>query len=214
MKVDPEGRTLGGITGFLAFVALNVMYIVSCVPVVTIPAATSALYEVTIRYSDDESGRPVADYFPAFTRNFPRATLLGLSLLVPFVMLAFSTAFWAASPEPLAIGAVIISAAGAVYVFAAFLHAMALVAKFRNGFRQTLKNALLLPAAEPVRTFGILIIPITVVAITVIFPLFWVIVLTVAFSVGAYGTAFLFRSVYARYDAAPVDEDRLGPPQD
>lgn len=214
MKIDPEGRTLGGITGFLAFVALNVMYIVSCLPVVTIPAATSALYEVTIRYSDDESGRPVADYFPAFIRSFPRATLLGLALLVPCAMLAFSAAFWAASPEPLAIGAVILSAAAAVYVFAAFLHAMALVAKFRNTARQTLKNALLLPAAEPVRTFGILIIPITVVAVTVLFPVFWFIVLTIAFSVGAYGSAFLFRSIYARYDAAPVDEDAIGRDED
>ncbi len=214
MKIDPEGRTLGGITGFLSFVALNVMYIVACLPVVTIPAATSALYEVTIRYSDDESGRPVADFFPALARSFPRATLLGLSLLVPVAMLAFSTAFWAASPEPLAIGAVIVSAAGAVYLFASFLHAMALVAKFRNSFRQTLKNALLLPAAEPVRTFGILIIPVTVVAVTVLFPVFWIIVLTIAFSVGAYGTAFLFRSVYARYDAAVVDEDTTGREQE
>ncbi|MCT9821289.1 DUF624 domain-containing protein [Microbacterium sp. W1N] len=210
MQINVYGRTYGGLSAFIAFVALNLMYIVTCIPLVTIPAATSALYEVTIRYSDDESGRPVADYFPALVRNFPRATLLGLSLLIPFVLLAFSTAFWAASPEPLAIGAVIVSAAGALYFFAAFLHAMALTAKFRNSFRQTLKNALLLPAAEPVRTFGILIIPATVFAITVLFPVFWVIVVTIAFSVGAYATAFLFRSVYARYDAAVVDEDITG----
>ena len=51
-----------------------------------------------------------------------------------------------------------------MYLFAAFLYGMAQVACFRNTVRQTLKNALLLPAAEPVRTLGILLFPVTAVA--------------------------------------------------
>lgn len=207
MQINPESRTLGGFSAFLAFIALNLLYLVACLPIVTIGAATSALYEVTIRYSDDESGRPVADYLPAVGRNFARATALMGSLLVPAALLAFSSAFWAGVANPLAIGAVIISGLAAGYALAAFLYAMALTAVYENTFRQTLKNALLLPAAEPVRTLGILLIPITLVALTIIFPVFGIIVLTIGFSVGAYVTAFLFRSVFGRYLPTPRDAE-------
>ena len=56
MRVDPDSRSAQGLTTFLQFVALNVLYIVACVPVVTAGAATAALYEVALRYADEERG--------------------------------------------------------------------------------------------------------------------------------------------------------------
>lgn len=198
MRIDPESRTLHGFSTFLAFVVLNVCYLLACLPIVTIGAATSALYEVTIRYSDEESGRPVADFFPAFGRNFARATLLMLCTLLPAVALAFSGVFWLRHPEPLLTGLAAVAFVAAAWMFAAFLHAMALVAVYRNGFRQTLRNALLLPLAEPVRTLGILLIPVTAACLMAIIPMFGILIVTIGCSVGAYASAFLFRSVYAR----------------
>jgi len=207
VQINPEGRAVQGLSSFLTFVALNIVYLVSCIPVVTIGAATSALYEVTIRYSDDESGRPLKDYFPAFARNFRRATLLALFLLVPLVMLVFSAVFWAANDNPLAIAAVIACGIAAVWVFAAFLYAMALVAVYDTSVRRTLKNALLLPAAEFMHTFGIVLIPVALTCITILFPMFAIIVGTIGLSFGAYLSAFLFRRVFERYPAPqpPLD---------
>ena len=201
MRIDPDSRALNGFSTFLTFVGLNVLFALLCLPIVTIGAATSALYEVTLRYSDDESGRPLKDFFPAFRANFGRATALMLALLLPAALLGFSTVFWFAMPTVLGGIAGVVALLGAAYFFAAFLYAMAQVAYFRNSVRQTLRNALLLPAAEPVRTLGVLLIPVTLVALTILFPVFGIIVLTVGFSVGAYATAFLFRSVFARHEA-------------
>ncbi|HKP06668.1 MAG TPA: DUF624 domain-containing protein [Microbacterium sp.] len=201
MRIDPDSRALGGFSTFLTFVGLNLLYLLVCLPLVTIGAATSALYEVAIRYSDDESGRPLKDFFPAFRANFGRATLLMLCLLLPAVLLGFSSVFWFAHPALFAGVAGIAAVIGAIYLFAAFLYAMAQVAYLTGPVRQTLKNALLLPAAEPVRTLGVLIIPVTFVALTILFPLVAIPVATIGFSVGAYATAFLFRSVFARHEA-------------
>jgi len=199
LRIDPENRGLQGLTGFLSFVALNIVYLVLCIPLITIGAATSALYEVMIRFSDEERGRPLKDFFPAFVRNFGRATLASLLLLPPAVLLAFSAVFWISEGSMLSGAATVIGLLGAAYLFAAFLYAMAQVAWYRNSVRQTLKNALLLPAAEPVRTLGILLVPVTAVCLTILFPPFAFLVLTVGFSVGAYATAFLFRGVFARH---------------
>lgn len=202
MKIDPENRTLQGMTSFLGLIALNVIYLLTCLPIVTIGAATSALYEVMIRYSDDESGRPLKDYFPAFGRNFLRATVLWIALLVPILLLLVGALFWSGHPNVLAGAAMVLAIIAAAYFFATFLYAMALTAVYRNTFRQTLKNALLLPAAEPVRTIGIVLIPIAVVCITIAVPVFGIILATIGCSIGAYVSAFLFRKVFERRQSA------------
>ncbi|GAA4488183.1 YesL family protein [Microbacterium panaciterrae] len=201
MQIDPGSRTVQGLSTFLAFIALNLMFLLSCLPIVTIGAATSALFEVTIRYSDDESGRPVADYLPAFLRNFRRGSLAALTLLLPAALLGFSALFWFATPTLAGGVAGVAAVAAAVFLFAAFLHAMALVAVFQDGVRRTVRNAVLITAAEPLRTMGLLLIPVTLICVSILFPPFLVIVGTIGFSVGAYVAAHLFRSVHSRHHA-------------
>ncbi|MFL0564758.1 YesL family protein [Microbacterium sp. 179-I 1D1 NHS] len=198
MKIDPENRAVQGLSSFLEFVALNILFLLCCVPIVTIGASTSALLEVTRRYADEEGGRPLRDFLPALARNFLPATGLSLILLTASVALAFSGVFWLSAPEPLLTGLAALAFAGAAYAVAAFIHAMGLVAAYRAPFRQTLKNALLLPAAEPLRTLALLVIPVTVVCLVIVFPPTMFLVATIGFSVGAYGCAFLFRSIYRR----------------
>jgi uncharacterized membrane protein YesL len=199
MQIDPNGKTVQGLTTFLAFVALNLLYLVTCLPIITIGAATSALYEVTIRYADDESGHPLTDYLPAFGRNFRRASLASLLLLVPALLLAYSVLFWWANPSALGGIAAVVATIAALYLLLAWMYAMALVAWFDAGVRRTVKNALLLPGAEPTRTLVIALVPIALVCIALLFNPFVFILLTVGFSVGAYVTAFAFRSAFARH---------------
>lgn len=199
MRIDPNSRTVQGLTTFIEFVALNLMFLVCCVPVITIGAATSALFQVTIRYSDDETGRPVADYLPAFARDFRRSGIAAAALLVPTALLLFSAVFWFSTPSVLGAVGGTLALVAAVALFAAFLWAMALIARFRDPVRRTLKNALLLTAAEPVRTFGVLMIPAALVCISILFPPFLFIIATIGFSVGAFASAFLFRSGFSRH---------------
>ena len=203
MALDPEGRVLSGITNFLTFVALNVAYLILCLPLITIGAATSALLEVTMRYSDDEQGRPLRDFFAALLPNAVRATLVSAATLAPSVALAFSGVFWFAGDSAIGLGAAILSFLASAYLFAAFLYGCALVARFHAPVGRTLRNALLLPAAEPLRTLFIVILPATAVALCVIFPALTFILATIGIAFGAYIAAYLFRSVFARYDATP-----------
>lgn len=202
MKVDPDGRTAQGITSFLTFVALNVLYLLCCVPVLTVGAATAALYEVTIRYSDDERGRPLKDFFLALRADGLRATATAAWLLLPAVLLAFSGQFWVSTGTALGAAAATLAFVGTAYLLTAFLYAMALVARYSAGAVRTARNALLLPMAEPVRTLGVVLIPLTLGSLAIVFPPFLVILATVGFSVGAYASAFLFRAVFARHAEA------------
>jgi len=83
MKVDPESPAVQGLTTFLAFVVLNLLYLMTCLPVVTIGVATSALYEVTFRYADEERGNLLRDYIAALRRNAAQATAVFAALGLP-----------------------------------------------------------------------------------------------------------------------------------
>ena len=198
MQINPDSRMLQGLSTFLAFAGLNALFLLCCLPVVTIPAATSALFRVTIRYADDELGRPFRDYLPAFASGFLHATAVGFAFLLPAAALVFSAAFWFSAATVIGAIAASFAVLGAVYAFASFLYGMALVAQYRDTIRRTIRNALLLPAAEPVRTAGILAIPVTAVCLMILFPAFIVLVLTIFCSAGAYLAAMLLRSVFAR----------------
>ncbi|GAB3797176.1 YesL family protein [Humibacter antri] len=191
-----------GASTFVSFVVLNVLFIVTCIPVVTIGMATSALFEVTIRYSDEEGGGLVRDYFRALKTDARRGTVVFACFALPALVLAFSGLFWAFSGSAVSIAAVVVALIGVLYFFAAFLYGTALVGRFESSLRQTLKNAMLLPVAESWRTFVLVIVPATAVSLAAVFPAFVIVIATIGFSVGAYTAGFLLRSVFARHAQA------------
>lgn len=206
MRIDPDGRTTQGITVLILFAVLNVLYLLTCVPVVTIGAATSALLEVTHRYADDERGDLVRGYLRALRRNFRRGTLVFVALGVPAAMLLFSAVFWLSLPGIPTAVAGLLSLLGVAFLLAAALFGFALVGTHDAPLRQTLRNALLLPLAEPVRTGALVLIPVTGLALLYVWPASWVLGATVGFSVGAYLQALVLRSVFARQGDGPAPE--------
>ncbi|HEX2857675.1 MAG TPA: YesL family protein [Propionibacteriaceae bacterium] len=204
MQFDPQARSIQGLLTMLGLVLLNLVYLVSCLPVITIGAATSALFEVTFRLADEDRGRLVSDYLDAVRRNAVRGTLVFLALAPAIGVLGFAAVFWSQLRSPFALAATLLAVLGAVYLVAALLYALAQVALFDTTVGRTLRNALLLPMAEPLTTVAVLLIPLTCLSLLVAVHGFVVIVLTIGFSVGSYASAFLFRRAFARHQGAPA----------
>ena len=59
---------------------LNFLFIVTSLPVVTMGAAWTALYYVTMKMVKDEEGAIVKAYFHSFRQNFRQATVLWLGV--------------------------------------------------------------------------------------------------------------------------------------
>jgi uncharacterized membrane protein YesL len=211
MRIDPDSRSVQGLTTFLQFVALNLLYLVACLPVVTAGAATAALYEVALRYADEERGYLISGFFLALRRNAWRGTAVGLLLGVPMVMAGFAAAFW------LALGSALGTAVGTVavlltaYLAAALLYGLALLARFAEPIGRTVRNALLLPLAEPLRTLALLLRPVATVSLLYVYPQAIVLMVTIGFSVGAYVDALVLHSVFRRRGGDPTALDPVSP---
>ncbi|AXK46781.1 YesL family protein [Brachybacterium saurashtrense] len=198
MRIDPEIRTFQGVTTFGTFAVLNVLYLLACLPVLTAGAATSALLEVAMRYTDGERGTPLRDFLVALVRNAPRATLVLLVLGAPIPLLLWVGWFWYLSGSALSLVAMLIAGLAALYLCGALLHGLALVAAFEAGPLRTVRNALLLPGADPLRTAGLVLLPVGSVLVVLAVPSTLFLLLTIGCSAGAVLAALLLRPIYRR----------------
>ncbi len=77
--IDTPFYRLMGHVGDLA--VLNVLWLVCCLPVVTIGASTTGMFSVLNKLTAREDPRIAADFFKAFRRDFLQSTAVWLTLL-------------------------------------------------------------------------------------------------------------------------------------
>ena len=69
-------------------VILNILWVLCCIPILTIGAATTAMYRVAMALAERKEDVSVTgDFFRAFRSNFKPATLVWLILLIPTVLI-------------------------------------------------------------------------------------------------------------------------------
>ena len=69
---------------------VGLMYLLFCLPIVTIPAATAAMVRIMIHMVDDEPRFLWSDYIKAFKENFKGATLVGWGLFLVSGVLVYA----------------------------------------------------------------------------------------------------------------------------
>ena len=70
-------------------IILNLLWIVFCIPVVTIGASTTAMYRVTLNMVRGEGSGVVRMFWDAFRLNLKQAVLIFLILLIPVLLVVF-----------------------------------------------------------------------------------------------------------------------------
>ena len=138
-------------------VLLNLLFLITCLPVFTIGAAIPALYTMCFRLMREEYSGIVKSYFRSFKDNFKQATLIWLLLLVLVVPALYYFILLFRLEGILRYSAfvfVLIAVVGlmtASYVFP-------WISQFENTTVQSLKNALILSISRLPRTAAILAI--------------------------------------------------------
>ena len=60
---------------------LNILWLVCCLPIVTIGASTTALYYTSFKIAKDEGSYITTMFFRSFRQNFKQATVIWLIML-------------------------------------------------------------------------------------------------------------------------------------
>ena len=131
---------------------LNLLFLVTSIPVITIGAAWTSLYYVALKMVKDEESSIIRSYFHSFRQNFRQATVLWLGVLVlaVFLGLDFLILMRIDSVVAAVMNAGIVVIAAAMVMVLQYL--FPLLARFENSLIQTLKNACLLAVGHLPRT--------------------------------------------------------------
>lgn len=199
------------VTAFGAFgdiCTLNVLWILTSIPVFTIGASTTALYSVMLKIINKEEGPVVSGYFKAFSANFKSATKAWLVVMLALVgiggelLLTYSLSyegFLASFYMVLALVEIIVLCLTLPFLFP-------LIAKYDNTLWNTFKNSFLLAVSNLwswVKVFLAWFVPVFVcVAYPVVFYMIWYLWLILIFGLVAYGTSFTIRKVLQRVTKA------------
>lgn len=157
---NPDSRIMVFLSRVADLVILNILWLVCCIPVVTIGASTTAMYHVIRHWQKDSVSSIMRDFFQSFKEDFKQATPVYLILLIPTVavvmnaMLIFNPENSAAVPSYLLViwfisALILLFISSFVYPVMAF---------FADTLFKTLRNAMVLALANLPRTILISIL--------------------------------------------------------
>ena len=118
--LDVEGPVIGFLDKAGELIALSALWLLGCLPVVTVSTSTAALYYAVMKTVRRSRGRAVGEFWRSYRANLGRGIAAGLPLLALGALLALDAAILLRQERALHTGAVIvlavILAALAVYV--------------------------------------------------------------------------------------------------
>lgn len=199
---SPDSKIMQTLNRLCDLVILNVVYLVTCLPIVTIGAANTALYTVCFRFRDNLDGHFISVYFRAFRENFKQGTLLWGILLLLGVAAGFGIFVFSCLDGIWHYGIYLYTLLLALVVMTAS-YAFPLLSQFSNTTKTTLTNAFALSMGYLPRSLVIAVLNLLPWALLLVN--FYVFIqaslawLFVYFSTAAYITTFLLKKVFAPY---------------
>ena len=147
-------------------IILNLIFVVSCVPVVTIGTALSALYSVAMRIVRGEDPAVIREYVKAYKMNFKDATVVWLILAAVGGLLFLDFRLIGMFKGSLyTVLRLLLGVVLGIWLLI-FQYVFAYIGRFKNSVFQSLKNALFLSAAHIPSTVMLLGITVGLLVIT------------------------------------------------
>ena len=168
------GSLFDRIFGFLGqLIALNLLWIVCSLPVITAGASTTALFYCTLKLHKDGDIKAIHDFFKSFKQNFKQSTLIWILML----------------------------AAGAL--IAVVLYIFPTVAAFENKITTLITNAFYFAVKHIGYAIAVVVITILPMTMTLVdaklFPVYLLIWLMFGFSLTAYADSWFMWKLFKPY---------------
>lgn len=143
-------------------ILLNILFLLCCIPVVTIGASCTALHTVSLKYAAGDEPPVMSTFFGAFRANFVSSTLSWLLFFIAGAFLYVDTSL-ATQTQAGGLPVQFLLTAASILLFGVSLYLFPLQARYQNTLRANYRNALLLAIRHLPRT--------ALLALTVLVPL-------------------------------------------
>lgn len=184
-------------------IILNIIWLICCIPIVTIGPATTAMYYVTMKIVNDDYTGVTKPFFHSFKQNFIQGLVLTLIFIVTAVVLFFDYRFcllFEGIAEKIMIGAFIFF--GVVYLVIVS-YTFPLLSQYTNSIGGTIKNALFIALTKVGTALEITLLNLAPILIIYFFPEAsgWIepLLIFLAPAFLAYANSMLFKKLFADF---------------
>jgi len=155
---NPDNIAMRALTKFCDFIALNFLFIISCIPIITIGTALTSLYSVTLKMTNNTEAYIAKGYWKAFKANFKQSTLLWIPILLAGIF--FGVDLYVVL---FVIGEQFKLLQIPIWIFLFLLFSLVtygfpIIAKFESPTKDVIKNSLLISIANIPNTIFFLVI--------------------------------------------------------
>lgn len=130
---------------------LNLMWMICSLPVVTMGAATTAAYTITLKMVNDEEGYIAGPFWEEFKANLKKGSILGIIMLVGLYAIYLDIQFFQMANR-YNIMFLIVAVLGIFLLFMHMIYAFPLLARYENTVINTLRNSYAIAAKYLGRT--------------------------------------------------------------
>lgn len=183
------------------YIILNIVFIITCLPVFTIGASITALYSVTLREARGEYGYLVRPYIAEFKNNFKQGTETFLILFTLGILFSFNFFFWKAVGSPLGSAIMTIMLILMFVLICVATYAFPLLARFNDNTKQTLKNSIGLCFLKTKATGALLTIKAFIFFLAYFSSPFRLLLVLFGFAFSAYIQSYILTKVFKPYES-------------
>lgn len=196
--LSTEGKVYSVMMTFYQLIVLNLLFLISCLPIVTIGAALTALFSVTLKLTEHEEENLVRLYWKRFKSDFGQSTKIWLGYVGLFLVIGLTQAVWlpfVRSNQLVFVVLMLFAAIGSL----ASLYVFPLLAKFDNSCLGILKNALLLGLKHLPYSMLMFFLIVLMLAVPIFLPKVLFVWLFVGAALTAYLCSMILKGIFSQY---------------
>ena len=185
---------------------LNLLFILTSIPIITIGASVTAMYAVTLKMVKNEEGPVSKEYFKAFKQNFKQSTICWIILVIIGTIIYFEYGTMLAA-ENSRLGDVLMVMIGLEFIILTFILPLLfpLISRYENTTGKMFINSFVLSFTNLGTWFAIVIswaIPIALMAlIPNLFAYTWYLWILILTSTIAYANAHTIWKLFDKLDS-------------
>lgn len=198
-----DNKFFSTISKIVDCIFVTILWIVCCIPVVTIGAATTALYHTVYKTIAQGEGYVFIEFMHSFKSNFRQSSIVwGIMLVVGAFLGMDAYLTWQLKAAGDAVGNIFYFIILFLIIeFLVFTYAFPYIARFQDDSKKIIKNALFLALGNPLKTILMLITCVVAVYLVYVIPL----LVIVAPALYMLAIEQLMESIYKRF--LPQEEE-------
>lgn len=201
-----NGKLGGFLSGIANLIILNLLWMLCCIPLITIVPATAAMYYVTLKMVRKEDPSILRAFFHSFRQNLKQGIILSIIVLLLTVAVSANIRILSNSAEEIHRVPLILSYGIGALACVTCSYICPLLSRFENTVSATVRNSTILALSHPLKSVIIAVLNLSPVLLLlfltkvfIVTALFWFLL---GFAAVAWINSLMINKIFAKYETA------------